>query len=165
MVESVNAASRVGALMLSVVIFAAMWESDSPAKPRNHQVASRMSAEQITDSDESLSYDPQRTDNSAELNSLLPTSLIDSRVSTVSLMGHVTSSDALPSGIAPGRYRIVDSDGTIDSILVSEAMAGVKRLIQPRDFYTLRLDNRTRYFIRIESPAETVASAETDDAR
>ena len=165
MVESVNAASRVGALMLSVLIFAAMWESDSPAKPQEHGLASRSSGSQISTQIESVSHTSQQSNSSAELNTLLTTSLIDSRVSIVGLTGNVTSFGSLPTGIAPGRYRVVDSDGAVDSLFVSEAMAGAQHQIQPRDLYTLQLDNRTRYFIRIESPAATVASAEADDVR
>ena len=165
MVESANAAARIGALMLSVLVFAAMWESDSPAKPQEHGLASRLSGPQINTQSESESHAAQQSDGSAELNTLLTTSLIDSRVSMVGLTGNVTSSDSLPTGIAPGRYRVVDSDGAVDSLFVSEAVAGAQTQIQPRDLYTLQFDNRTRYFIRIESPAAAVASAKTDDVR
>ncbi len=164
MVESVNAASRLGALMLSVLIFAAMWESDSSAKPQEHGLASRLSGSQISSQSESVSHTSQQSNVSAELNTLLTTSLIDSRVSMVGLMGNVTSSGSLPTGIVPGRYRVVDSDGTVDSLFAARNDGrGRNTRFSLETLHAAARKTELRYFIRIESPAATVASAEADD--
>ena len=161
MVDSVNAASRVGALLLSVVVFAAMWESDSPAESQEHWLVSRVSREQI----DTAAEPPQSYDRQTELNSLLTMSMSGSQLSMVSAVNAAGTSTSLPSGIAPGRYRVVDSDGAVESIFVSEAMTGTAGSTQPRDFYTLRLDTRTRYFIRVKSAVATVASTKAGDVR
>ncbi|MHC4880843.1 MAG: hypothetical protein ACYTGL_30695, partial [Planctomycetota bacterium] len=93
-----------------------------------------------------------------EIASLIESQLPGSRHSTISLAGYSTELDNLPAGIAPGRYRVVDSSGTISSLVVSESTIGSRRSVVSRAMYTLHRNGVTRYFIRVEDTAPEIAS-------
>ncbi|MBI1315143.1 hypothetical protein GC176_27950 [bacterium] len=160
MVESVNAAARVGALCVSVLLFAAMWESDSPSEPQTHWLARRAGVTQ-SHSDEMrvpTSHTSMRR-TAADFNRLLSTPTVTPEFSTVSLEGRSTPDFVLPVGIAPGCYRVVDSTGTVSSITVSESTVDLQRDVRPRGLYTSHTGNQTRYFIRVEPLTQGVAAA------
>jgi hypothetical protein len=134
MVESANAAARIGALMLSVLVFAAMWESDS--KPQTEELRLVQRAE------------PVRQESAT--------------VTTIAPEYGQTRSLPLPAEIAPGHYRVVDSAGTVSSLVVQESIADLNTSTDPLGIYSLQHGDRTLYFIRVEDPTRPgLASAES----
>jgi hypothetical protein len=160
MVDSVNAASRVGALVLSLVVFAAMWESDSPPAQSKSRLVIRTGECQGTTQSDAVLQSRRHAAESSSFGTLLPTSLQTPQTSVVSFISSLSTDGDLPHGIAPGRYRVVDSDGMVDSIVISHSTSGSQRPVQAQSFYTQQLGSRTRYFIRIESSESGVAATE-----
>jgi len=150
--------------MLSVLIFAAMWESDTPAEPQQNWLAARVGHKQISIPTDSVIQTSQRTEHRVELESLVPVSFSTPQVEMVSVTGILNVASPLPPEIAPGRYRIVDSDGSVDSVLVNASLTGSQHPVEPRPVYTMQVGSRTRYFIRVESPA-TSSVATSEDRR
>ncbi len=160
MVESVNAASRVGALVLSLIVFAAAWESDSHPTSVEHRLVLRtVGPTAIAQNDAVIQTRHDATDINA-FETLLPTSFQTVQFPVAGIPRNLSATNNLPAGIAPGRYRVVDSDGTIDSIVVSHPATGSGQLTPTPSLYTLQLGSRTRYFIRIESPEAEIATTE-----
>lgn len=167
MADSVSAASRVGALLLSVVVFAAMWESDTPAESGRHWLASRAAGQAPLAArtpglrmEEAAARWEQLMSPAAVSHTLLPSD----RPRATLAAGRLPAV-ALPDGIVPGCYRVVETDGSVHSILITEGMAGAGQPVQPRRCYTVGHGRRTRYFIRIEPSRLQAAASETETRR
>ncbi len=168
MVETVNATARVGALFVSILLFAAMWQSDlsEVQQSEGHWLARRAGlklptvvAQQKTDERQTA-----QVKAATEIASLLDSQFVP-HFSTVSFASHSFDTTDLPAGIAPGRYRVVDSAGTVSSLVVSDSMIGSQRPVVSRAVYTMHRDGVTLYFIRVEDAATEIASARTGNVR
>lgn len=154
--ESADAAARVGVLFVAVAMFAVMWESDSPpADVSDNWLARRAGVSRpATAPDERLS----KSDKNSGLRE------------TSSLLTGVSASSAivveypLPAGIAPGRYRAVDSLGNVQTVRVTSEMATGIRAKSPLAQYIVEQGDRTIYFIRIQGGNE-IADARAESVR
>lgn len=138
LVESADAAARVGVLLVAVVLFAAIWESDSTHAEENW-LARR--AEQET---------PTVATRDAED---LISSGTDTEVKRVSTSSRQvpTLRYPIPSGIVAGRYRVVDSEGDVQALQITDEMTSGSESNRGRDFYQTQDGNRMVYFIRIRN--------------
>ena len=120
--------------MLSVLVFAAMWESDSKPQAEELRLVQRVK--------------PARQESAT--------------VTTIAPEYGQTRSLPLPAEIVPGHYRVVDSAGAVSSLVVRESMADLNASADPSGIYSLQHGDRTLYFIRVEgSPRSGLASTES----
>lgn len=147
LVESADAAARVGMLFVTVALFAAMWESDSPPTAQaDHWLAGRAGiAEPLTQTEGSVS----RTDSDDHTRTGQHRS---GAVDSVSITHNEAQPYPLPSGIVPGHYRVVDSLGKVGSLLVTEDMATRDQASSDREQFVVEDGRRTVYFIRLHGP-------------
>ena len=162
LVESADAAARVGVLFVAVGIFAAMWESDSPTtKHDSNWLARRARSTQIVAraGDDSTSVHEQQSSQPGDSN----------RLSAVSMQSINAPQYPIPAGIVPGKYRVVDSFGKVQTLQVTVEMASATDPQNPIDQYILEDGERTIYFIRIHGGSDTngsvIAGAHADSAR
>jgi len=144
LVESADAAARVGVLFVAVAIFAAMWESDTPpAKRDDNWLARRAGASQTISRS-----DGESTTTSDGSAGLRHSTSVFQTVST-----HTTSAQPfpIPAGIVPGDYRVVDSLGMVTTLSVTAEMVSSHRLQTTRDQYVIEDADRTIYFIRLRN--------------
>lgn len=151
-----GAAARVVLLMMAVVFFAVLWDSDSP-QVRETWMARR--AEMRRRAAASVTLRPAVPALAASISethrsrTVVPLQTVSSDVeresSTIDL--HWT----LPIGIAPGTYRVVDSTGRISRLTVP-ASAGSSTAPGP-ELYTVEQGSLKIYYIRISTP-EVIAS-------
>lgn len=181
--ETMNSAARVGALILAIVAFAAIWETD--AKRRDDWIALQnrssspivmaahvslpesegavVSQTQITDSAIVLEAShPVKAESIQQLAQRIePAKPVVRNVSSSNTGGSVWSNLKLPAEIAPGAYRVVDSRGRIDLIRLGAGTAG-----NGPKMYSFESDGVTTYFIRIDEPAADIeASVDPDQTQ
>jgi len=151
LVESADAAARVGALFVAVAMFAAMWESDSPPEGTDEVwLARRANSSRAVVQIEKGS---QEVSEQHSAHAKARTTLKDVSVTSV-----VTVPYPMPSGITPGNYRVVDTLGNIQTIQVTLEMVPRARAGNPLNQYIIEEGDRTIYFIRIRS-GNTIAGA------
>lgn len=162
LVESADAAARVGVLFVAVGIFAAMWESDSPpAKDDGNWLARRARSTQVVvgaaeDSTRVHRLQSSRTGYSDVLHGV--------SMQTVNIQQY-----PMPAGIVPGDYRVVDSLGQVQTLHVPSETASIIDSRNPLDQYILEDGDRTIYFIRIRGEVNigdsVIAGAHANSAR
>lgn len=137
-IGTASAAARAMLLFLAVFGFAAMWDGDHAPQDSNW-LAERARNRSITQ----VARHSERS---------------SSRPILISDRSGYLSRPELPAEITPGRYRVVDHTGDVQTLLVTEHMLDGSRTPGiDREFYTLTADNRTRYYIRLTT--SEVASA------
>jgi hypothetical protein len=182
--DAVNGGARVGALILAVVAFAAIWETD--AKRKDDWVAQQnrtftplpIAYNGATDENENLAAITSERQKSTTITSVAAVEsfkLEESKLaerSNSSTVGQQesqqrqivsTAGDSLwsnlklPESIAPGSYRIVDTQGRVDFIRL-----GSGESTQGPKMYSVESAGVTTYFIRIDGQADHIeASVET----
>lgn len=146
LVQSADAAARVGVLFVAVTMFAAMWESDSPPSTTDdHWLAQRAG----TSNPVSVLKDTplERTERSEARAALASIFEPASR--------HITVVQAypMPVGITPGEYSVVDSLGMTDTLRVTAEMVSLHDSHDASDQYIIENGDRRIYFIRIQGNA------------
>jgi len=143
LVQSADAAARVGVLFVAVAMFAAMWESDSPPTSNgdDHWLARRagVSNPVVTLDDEQpevVDRSQARTEGGSVFE---PASLQTAHVQPY----------PMPAGITPGDYRVVDSFGMTDTLRITAEMVSHQDSHKSGDQYIIENGNRKIYFIRI----------------
>ena len=148
LVQSADAAARVGVLFLAVAMFAAMWESDSPPidASNDHWLARRAGVSNIhitrNKSVESVGQLPVRRE-------ALP------MFEPVSHRTMNAQPYPIPVGIVPGEYRVVDSLGMTETLDVTADMVSMQKSDETRDQYIIENGDRKIFFIRIRIQAAT----------
>jgi hypothetical protein len=153
LVDSADAAARVGVLFVAVAIFAAMWESDTPPANRDDNWLARRAGTSQTVS---------RSDDVSASTSDESTGLGHSTSAFQTVSAHTTSAQPfpIPAGIVPGDYRVVDSLGMVTTLNVTAEMVSSHRGQNTRDQYVIEDADRSIYFIRIRNlTAGTIAES------
>lgn len=147
--DSANALARMAVLVISVVGFATMWESDS------HSLDLSVAESQRSDSRDASTSSPDTLPNNK--------SRLSHEVQTIPIRFGPESSTVfpIPDGISHGRFRVVNSDGLVAMLHLPASMATGRGSEQPLDLYVARDGNITWYFIRVGQANEQVASAST----
>jgi hypothetical protein len=158
LVESADAAARVGVLFVAVGIFAAMWESDSPTtNDDSNWLARRARPAQVVAraGEDSTSAHGSQSSHAGRSNGLRAASM-----QSISSMRSISAPQyPMPAGIVPGNYRVVDSLGKVQPLQVTAEMASGTDPQHPLDQYILEDGDRTIYFIRIRRGVGTSGSA------
>jgi hypothetical protein len=146
LVQSADAAARVGVLFVAVTIFATMWESDSPpSSTSDHWLVQRAGASNSVAVREDVQLEPaDQSEARADLASTFkPASM------------HIATVQAypMPVGITPGEYRVVDSLGMTDTLRVTAEMVSLHDSHNASDQYIIENGDRKIYFIRIQGNA------------
>lgn len=153
LVESADAAARVGVLFVAVAMFAAMWESDSPPTDasNDHWLARR--AASSTSIAEAVDASPGSAGSvSAEnVTSKMPMPVFR----PVSFRGGNSRTYPMPAGICPGEYRVVDSFGMTDTLHVTAETVSIHESGIARDQYIIEDGDRKIFFIRIHGKSPT----------
>ncbi|MDG2358385.1 MAG: hypothetical protein P8M20_01905 [Planctomycetaceae bacterium] len=152
LVQSVDAAARVGVLFVAVAMFAAMWESDLPSTSSsdNHCLARRTGViSSIANADDGQIETTDRSQSHAGRASVFK--LAEMQIGTAQAY-------PIPAGIAAGEYRVVDSLGMMDTLRVTAEMVSLHRSHKASDQYIIENSDRKIYFIRIQG-TPSIASA------
>lgn len=152
LVQSADAAARVGVLLVAVALFAAMWESDSTSPPSSeeHWLARRAGiSNSVADARDESSKTAEQSRGQVES---------DSVFKPASMSTEQNRSYPMPAGIAPGEYRVVDSFGMADILRISPEMVSLHNSHEVKSQYVIEIGDRTVYFIRIQS-CSAVATA------
>ncbi|MDA0806932.1 MAG: hypothetical protein O2945_03680 [Planctomycetota bacterium] len=155
LVQTADAAARVGVLFVAVALFAAMWESDSAPTEAgdDHWLARRAGGSavitQITGGE--FVVDDERNG---------PTDLQSSPLS-LSPLTETSLPYPMPAGIVPGDYRVVDSFGKAWALYVTEEKEAAIKVSPERDQFIVEDGSRTIYFIRIRGLAVGTVSEST----
>ncbi len=153
LVQSADAAARVGVLFVAVAMFAAMWESDSPPTDasNDHWLAHRAANSASIDEGDAQSTPPAPSATVEEVTrqKSTPASRTDS------LHSENSRSYPMPVGIAAGDYRVVDSFGRTDTLHVSVETVPNHVSQNARDQYIFEDGDRKIFFIRIHSQSAT----------
>lgn len=141
--------TQLGLLILVMAVFIALWESDGK---HHREVAAREAAkrQQIV---------AKRSPNIPLANGGQVAAVVERKA--------VPKDIPLPLGITPGEYRVVSSQGTVDSHTVTLPeirRQGMKPGREARDFYLLDNVESRVYFIRVDSKTK-VARRETASVR
>jgi len=150
--KSVDASARVGVLLIAVVMFAAMWESDlqPTSSSDDHWLTERAGVtSSIAHADNGQLETTDRSQSHAGRASVLK--LAGIQIAT-------TQAYPMPAGIDPGEYRVVDSLGMMDTLRVTAEMVSLHRSHKASDQYIIENGDRKIYFIRIQS-TPSIASA------
>ena len=152
LVESADAAARVGVLIVAVAMFAAMWESDTPTTGSDDNGLAYRAG---------TSHTLTRIDESTSVRNRAA-SQIDSKATfqTVAAQTIITQSFPVPAGIVSGDYHVVDSLGMVATLNVTPDMVSNQRSHNARNHYTIVDADRTIYFIRIHG-RNTIADSRT----
>jgi len=146
LVQSADAAAQVGVLFLAVAMFAAMWESDSPPTDasNDHWLARRggVSASVAARDDKPT----HAIEHSSTGSSVMP------MFEPVSRQSSTARPYPMPAGITPGEYRVVDSLGMTDTLLVTVEMVSLHDSQKASDQYIIENGDRKIYFIRFQGP-------------
>jgi hypothetical protein len=147
LVQSADAAARVGVLFVAVAMFAAMWESDSPpsASSDDHWLARRAGASNSVAARDHKSI--HAVEHSATRTSVMP------MFEPMSLHFETARPYPMPAGIAPGEYRVVDSFGMTDTLHVTTEMVSLHDSHKANEQYIIEDGDRKIYFIRIQGNA------------
>jgi hypothetical protein len=153
LVQSADAAARVGVLCIAVAMFAAMWESDSqPIEASNDNWLTRragISTSVAAVGDESPRSADSATVEEVSSNESMPV------FRSVALHGGNSRPYPMPTGIAPGEYRVVDSFGMTDTLRVTTEMVSIRDSHETRDQYIIEDGDRKIFFIRIHGESAT----------
>jgi len=145
LVQSADAAARVGVLFVAVAMFAAMWESDSPptSTSDDHWLARRagVSNPVATLDDEQPELVDRSQARTERASAFEPASLQTANVQPY----------PMPAGIVPGEYRVVDSLGMTDTLRIIPKMASHQDSHKASDQYIIENGDRKIYFIRIRN--------------
>lgn len=150
LVESADAAARVGVLCVAVALFAAMWESDAPPSA---DVSDNWLAQRAADSrpnahvKQSALNGNQTRSNDVSINKV-------GLLSDVSVTSTFSVRYPMPVGITPGEYRVVDSLGNVQTVEVTSEMVTGTGTENPVDQYVIEDGDRKIYFIRIQRVAD-----------
>tara|TARA_R110002072_G_scaffold303099_1_gene493405 strand:- start:107659 stop:108156 length:498 start_codon:yes stop_codon:yes gene_type:complete len=150
LVQSADAAARVGVLFVAVALFAAMWESDSPPAEAsdNHWLARRAGA---------LTIDAAGNEPAESVNQTRDQIKAQPVFEPVSHPAVITQPYPMPVGIAPGEYRVVDSRGMTETLNVSAEMVSMQKFDENRDQYIIENGDRKIFFIRIRNENATAS--------
>jgi anti-sigma factor RsiW len=143
LVQSADAAARVGVLFVAVAMFAAMWESDSPpSNTEDNWLARRAGASNsVADRDDKPMH---AVEQSGTRSSVMP------MFEPVSRHSAPARPYPMPAGIAPGEYRVVDSLGMTDTLHVTAEMVSLYDSQNTSDQYLIENGDRKIFFIRIQ---------------
>ena len=150
LVQSADAAARVGVLFVAIALFAAMWESDSPSTEANddHWLARRANASNADAAPnkpaESVSQSPARRE-------------VQQMFEPVSHQTMIAEPYPMPVGIVPGEYRVVDSRGMTETLNVTTEMVAMQKSDEIRDHYIIKNGDRKIFFIRIRNENATAS--------
>ncbi|MGZ0171440.1 MAG: hypothetical protein ACKVHE_17990 [Planctomycetales bacterium] len=147
LVQSADAAARVGVLFFAVAMFAAMWESDSPpsSSSDDHWLARRAGASaSVAARDDKSSPAVQHSGSRTSVRSTFE---------SVSQHSATARPYPMPAGIAPGEYRVVDSFGMTDTLHVTAETVLHRGSQNASDQYVIENGDRKIYFIRIQGNA------------
>lgn len=152
LVQSVDAAARVGVLFVAVAMFAAMWESDLPSTSSsdNHWLARRAG---VTSSIANAAGGQIETTDRSQSHAGRASVLKLARMQIATAQAY-----PMPAGITPGEYRVVDSLGMMDTLRVTAEMVSLRRSHKASDQYIIENSDRKIYFIRIQG-TPSIASA------
>lgn len=148
LVQSADAAARVGVLFVAVALFAAMWESDSPSTQANndHWLARRADTSNVdtvpNKPAESVSQSPTRRE-------------VQKVLEPVSHQAMISEPYPMPVGIVPGEYRVVDSRGMTETLNVTAEMVAMQKSDETRDHFIIGNGDRKIFFIRIRNEHAT----------
>jgi hypothetical protein len=148
LVQTADAAARVGVLFVAVALFAAMWESDSaPTEASDgHWLARRAGVLTIdVAGDESAESDSQTQNQRGVRQAFEP----------VSHKTTIAQPYPMPVGIVPGEYRVVDSRGMSETLSVTTEMVSMQKSDETRDHFIIENGDRKIFFIRIRSENAT----------
>lgn len=149
-----GAAARVVLLMMAVVFFAILWDSDSPQARETwlaRRAALRHRAAAISPT-VSVSVRAEPAPNARPSSPAAAIQTVSSRVEE-----SLTAADqhwTLPAGIAPGTYRVVDSTGRIS--LLTVPAASISESGSAPEMYTVEQGALRIYYIRIQ-PVDVIA--------
>lgn len=152
MARKAGAAARVVLLMMAVVFFAILWDSDSPQARETwlaRRAALRHRAAAISPT---VSVRAEPAPNARPSRPVAAIQTVSSRVEE-----SLTAADqhwTLPAGIAPGTYRVVDSTGRIS--LLTVPAASVSESGSAPEIYTVEQGALRIYYIRIQ-PVDVIA--------
>lgn len=150
LIQSVDAAARVGVLFVAVAMFAAMWESDLPStSSRDNHWLARRAGITIVNADGGQIATTDRSPSHAGRASVLKLSAM--QIATAHAY-------PIPAGIAPGEYRVIDSLGMLDTLRVTAEMVSLHRSHKASDQYIIENNDRKIYFIRIQG-TQSITSA------
>lgn len=167
LVESADAAARVGVLFVAVALFAAMWESDSPpTRQTDHWLARRAGISgTVTRTDHRTIVPAPRRDSIQVDKPASRQTVSRQTVSTPIGDAHVTEAAwpyPLPAGIVPGQYRVVDSFGEVSTLHVSDGMVSSNHMTPDCHQLIVEDGHRTVYFIRLRRAATARAGRTID---
>lgn len=149
LVQSADAAARVGALFVAVAMFAAMWESDSPPTDASdeHWLARRAASSTSIAKASDASPGSAGSISVEDVTTRKPMPALQS----VSLPSGNSRTYPMPAGICPGEYRVVDSFGMTDTLQVTAETVSINESDNGRDQYIVEDGDRKIFFIRIQS--------------
>ncbi|NQV25212.1 MAG: hypothetical protein HQ518_12685 [Rhodopirellula sp.] len=152
LMESTDAAARVGALFVAVALFAAMWESDSPATASHDNWLARRAGSPAT-------VVEVHVESSGSADSAVAEGVTSNEskpvFGSVSLQSGNSQPYPMPAGIARGEYRVVDSFGMTDTLRVTTEMVSIHDSHKTRDQYIVEDGDRKIFFIRIRRERAT----------
>lgn len=153
LVQSADAAARVGVLFVAVAMFAAMWESDSPpSEATSDNWLARRAGEPETGAGRDRAS--ERVSQSVFRRDTLP------MLTPISYQAMNAQPYPMPAGIAAGEYRVVDSYGMTETLHVTDEMVSIQKSVESRDQYFIENGDRRIYFIRLQS-SSVVARAQS----
>lgn len=157
MARKAGAAARVVLLMMAVVFFAILWDSDSPqardtwlarrAALRHRAAAISPTVSVSVRAEPAPSVGAQSVPEVRRSRSTTAIQTVSSRVEE-----SLTAADqhwTLPAGIAPGTYRVVDSTGRIS--LLTVPAASVSEAGPAPEMYTVEQGALRIYYIRLQA--------------
>jgi hypothetical protein len=150
LVQTADAAARVGVLFVAVALFAAMWESDSaPTEASDgHWLARRAGVLTIDAAgDESAKSDSQAQSQRGARQTFEP----------VSHQSMIAQPYPMPVGIVPGDYRVVDTFGMSETLSVTDEMVSMQKSDETRDHFIIENGDRKIFFIRIRTENATAS--------
>lgn len=153
LVQSADAAARVGVLFVAVAMFAAMWESDSPPTDASddHWLARRAATSRSIAEAGDASTESAGSVTATKVTSKKPMP----EFQPASLHSGNSRSYPMPAGICPGEYRVVDSLGMTDTLQVTAETVSIHESDKGRDQYIIEDGDRKIFFIRIQSESST----------
>jgi hypothetical protein len=182
--ETINAAARVGALILAIAAFAVIWETDGKSREKwvahrekaasTYQVAKKtrrpatrrlVRKETVARKDTVVRRDAKRlpvadravqTQAAAQVREIPASS--PSRTNVV-VTNSLWSNLKMPDSMAPGNYRIVDTLGHVEFMQLGTGSAGNGPML-----YTVETNGVTTFFIRLDALPTDIKTA-TDNKR
>ncbi len=153
LVQSADAAARVGVLFVAVAMFAAIWESDSPPTDtsNDHWLARRAAGSTSIADVNDQSPGSSGSVTVEDVTGKQPMS----RLQPVSLYSGNSRAYPMPAGMCPGEYRVVDSFGMTDMLQVTAETVPTHESDKGSDQYIIEDGDRKIFFIRIHGNGAT----------